>query len=274
MDRITNCVYLVTGASSGIGRDIACTLAQQGAIVYGAARRRPAPYAAGTGKFYPLEMDVTKDDSVSAGVAEILSAQDRIDGLINCAGSGIAGALEDCTGDETLRQLDVNTVGPLRTARAVLPGMRAKKSGVIINIGSIGGDYALPFQGLYSMSKAALRKGTECLRLELRQYGVQAAVIEPGDLKTGFTAARTLSAATTGSDYEAACRRAVDQMAKDEQAGKDPSCVTAMVLKLLRRKRLPACKAVGGIYRVFPFLNRILPYRAVEAILSAMYHVA
>ena len=124
------------------------------------------------------------------------------------------------------------------------------------------------------MSKAALRKGTECLRLELRQYGVQAAVIEPGDLKTGFTAARTLSAATTGSDYEAACRRAVDQMAKDEQAGKDPSCVTAMVLKLLRRKRLPACKAVGGIYRVFPFLNRILPYRAVEAILSAMYHVA
>lgn len=204
MDRITNCVYLVTGASSGIGRDIACTLAQQGAIVYGAARRRPAPYAAGTGKFYPLEMDVTKDDSVSAGVAEILSAQGRIDGLINCAGSGIAGALEDCTGDETLRQLDVNTVGPLRTARAVLPGMRAKKSGVIINIGSIGGDYALPFQGLYSMSKAALRKGTECLRLELRQYGVQAAVIEPGDLKTGFTAARTLSAATTGCHPQSA----------------------------------------------------------------------
>lgn len=273
MDRITNCVYLVTGASSGIGRDIACTLARQGAIVYGAARRRPAPYAEGTGTFYPLEMDVTQDDSVAAGVAEILTAQGHIDGLINCAGSGIAGALEDCSGDEALGQLNVNTVGPLRTARAVLPGMRARNSGVIINIGSIGGDYALPFQGLYSMSKAALRKETECLRLELRHYGVQAAVIEPGDLKTGFTAARTLSAATAGSDYEAACHRAVDQMAKDEQTGKDPSCVTGMVLKLLRKKRLPACKAVGGIYRAFPFLNRILPYRAIEAILSAMYHV-
>ena len=212
MDRITNCVYLVTGASSGIGRDIACTLARKGAIVYGAARRLPAPYSEGTGQFDPLEMDVTQDASVSAGVAEILAAQGHIDGLINCAGSGIAGALEDCSGEETLRQLDVNTVGPLRTARAVLPGMRAQKHGIIINIGSIGGDYALPFQGLYSMSKAALRKETECLRLELRRYGVQAAVIEPGDLKTGFTAARTLSAATAGSDYEDACRRAVDQL--------------------------------------------------------------
>ncbi len=219
-------------------------------------------------------MDVTKDDSVFSGVARILSEQEHIDVLINCAGSGMAGALEDCTGNETLRQLDVNTVGPLRTARAVLPGMRERKNGIIINIGSIGGDYALPFQGLYSMSKAALRKETECLRLELRHYGIQAAVIEPGDLKTGFTAARTLSAATIGSDYEAACRRAVDQMAKDEQTGKDPSCVTHMVLKLLRKKHLPACKAVGGIYRVFPFLSRILPYRAVEAILRAMYHVS
>lgn len=274
MDRITNHVYLVTGASSGIGRDVATTLARRGAIVYGGARRLPAPYDQGTGKFYPLELDVTQDSSVEKAVAEILAAQGHIDGLINCAGSGIAGALEDCSGEETLRQLDVNTVGPLRTARAVLPGMRAQKGGVIINIGSIGGDYALPFQGLYSMSKAALRKETECLRLELRAYGVQAAIIEPGDLKTGFTAARTLSAATAGSDYEAACRRAVDQMAKDEQTGKDPSCVTDMVLKLLSRKRLPACKAVGGIYRVFPFLNRILPYRAIEGILGAMYHVS
>lgn len=273
MDRITNHVYLVTGASSGIGRDIACTLAGKGAIVYGAARRLPEPFSSGTGILKPVQMDVTDDDSVARGVARILAEAGHIDGLINCAGSGIAGALEDCSSAEALQQLDVNTVGALRTARAVLPGMRERGAGVIINIGSIGGDYALPFQGLYSMSKAALRKETECLRLELRKYGIQAAVIEPGDLKTGFTAARRLSADTAGSVYEDACRRAVDQMAHDEQAGKDPSCVTNMVLKLLRRKRLPACKAVGGIYRVFPFLNRILPYRAVEAILRAMYHV-
>lgn len=273
MDRITNHVYLVTGASSGIGRDIACTLADRGAIVYGAARHLPEPYCPGTGILHPVQMDVTEDASVARAVTQILEKAGHIDGLINCAGSGIAGALEDCSGAETLQQLNVNTVGPLRTARAVLPGMRKQNSGVIINIGSIGGDYALPFQGLYSMSKAALRKETECLRLELRKYGVQAAVIEPGDLKTGFTAARRLSAATAGSVYEDACRRAVEQMAHDEQHGKDPSCVTNMVLKLLQRKRLPACKAVGGIYRVFPFLNRVLPYRAVEAILSAMYHV-
>lgn len=274
MDRVHGWVYLVTGASSGIGRDVSRALAREGAIVYGGARHLPEAYEAGAGAVRPLVLDVTDEASVEAAVARILAEAGRIDGLINCAGSGIAGAMEDCSGEEALAQLDVNTVGPLRTARAVLPHMRKAGRGVIINIGSIGGDFALPFQGLYSMSKAALRKETECLRLELRPYGVQAAVIEPGDLKTGFTAARRLSAATSGSVYEAACRRAVAQMARDEQRGKDPACVTNMVLKLLKKRHLPGVKAVGGIYRVFPFLNRILPSRAVEAILSKMYHVA
>ena len=269
IDRLNDHVYLVTGASSGIGLDIARTLAARGATVYGGARRPPAA----EGGVRPVTLDVTSRDSVQAAVDRILQEAGKIDGLINCAGSGIAGALEDCTDEEILAQLEVNTVGPLRTARAVLPEMRRRGSGVIINIGSIGGDFALPYQGLYSMSKAALRKQTECLRLELRPYGVQAALIAPGDLRTGFTAARRMSAATAGSVHEAACRRAVAQMAKDEENGKDPSCVTAMVLKLLRRRRLPAVKAVGGIYRVFPLLNRLLPGGVVEFILSKMYHV-
>lgn len=273
MDRITGKVYLVTGASSGIGRDVARTLAEKGAIVYGGARRLTEGGKMGSGELRGVQLDVTDDASVQAAVDAILREAGHIDGLVNCAGSGIAGALEDCSSAETLRQLDVNTVGPLRTARAVLPGMRKQGSGVIINIGSIGGDFALPYQGLYSMSKAALRKETECLRLETRQFGIQAAVIEPGDLKTGFTAARVMSSATKGSVYEAACIRAVDQMAHDEQTGGDPHCVTEMVLYLLSRKNMPACKAVGGIYRIFPFLNRILPYSVVEAVLRLMYHV-
>lgn len=269
MDRITGKVYLVTGASSGIGRDIACTLAQKGAIVYGGARR-PIE-AESDGRLRGIYLDVTDSASAQKAAEQILREQGRIDGLINCAGNGIAGALENCSPEEALRQLDVNTVGPLRLSRAVLPAMRKAGSGVIINIGSIGGDFALPYQGLYSMSKAALRKETECLRLELRQFGIQACVIEPGDLKTGFTAARVMSKETSGSVYEPAAFRAVERMAHDEQNGADPHCVTKLVLRLLKRKNLPACKAVGGIYVVFPILNRLLPYALVEKILGMMY---
>ena len=268
MDRLTGSVVLVTGASSGIGRDIAKTLAGLGCTVYGGARR-----AAAGEPFRSIFLDVTDEASVGQCVGQILSESGKIDILIQCAGNGVAGAMEDCAGSDALAQLDVNTVGALRVARAVLPQMRSRKTGVILNIGSIGGIFALPFQGLYSMSKAALRKMTGCLRLELAPYGVQACTIEPGDLKTGFTAARRYTAATVGSDYEAACRRAVAQMEKDEENGADPSCVTKLVLRLLRRKKLPAAKAVGGVYCLFLILNRLLPSAMVEFILKKMYHV-
>lgn len=268
MDRLTGSVILVTGASSGIGYDIAKTLAGFDCTVYGGARRVPAGE-----KFRGVFLDVTSEESVSQCVGQILRECGKIDILIHCAGNGIAGAMEDCTGSDALAQLDVNTVGALRVARAVLPQMRSRGSGVILNIGSIGGIFALPFQGLYSMSKAALRKMTDCLRLELAPYGVQACTIEPGDLKTGFTAARRYTAATAGSDYEPACRRAVAQMAHDEENGADPACVTKLVLRLLRRKKLPAAKAVGGVYCLFPILDRLLPTAAVEFILKKMYHV-
>ena len=273
MERIAGRVALVTGASSGIGKDIARALAGRGALVYGGARRLPEPYQTERGELRPIQLDVTQDSSVKACVERILQEAGRIDILVNCAGSGLAGAVEDCTGQEALEQLDVNAVGPLRVAREVLPGMRARGEGIILNIGSIGGEFALPFQSLYSMSKAALRKQTECLRMELRPYGIQAALIEPGDLKTGFTQARRMAAAAADSPYREACRRAVEQMARDEQTGKDPACVTRMALRLLERKRLPSVRAVGGIYRIFPFLGRILPNWAAEAIIAKMYHL-
>ena len=274
MDRLTGKVYLVTGASSGIGRVTARALAQAGAVVYGASRRLPEPFEPdGSGSFHPIIMDTTSDESVNAGIDTIISEQGTVYGIINCAGSGIAGALEDCSSGEVLSQFDVNTVGALRTARAAFPKMRENKEGVIINIGSIGGDFALPYQGLYSMSKAALRKQTEVLRMEMKRFGIQLCVIEPGDLKTGFTAARKTSKATEGSVHEAAAKRAVEQMAKDEQGGKDPVCVTDLIMKILKRKKLPACKAVGGIYVFFPILGRLLPYSLVETIIGSMYHV-
>ena len=274
MDRLSGKVYLVTGASSGIGRITAKALAEGGAVVYGASRRVPEPLEiSGIGSFTGISMDTTDETSVNEGIAGIIEKEGSIYGVINCAGSGIAGALEDCSPEETISQFDVNCVGALRTARAAMPCMREKGGGVIINIGSIGGDFALPYQGLYSMSKAALRKETEVLRMEMKRFNIQLTCIEPGDLKTGFTAARRTSKETAGSVHEEGTKRAVDQMAHDEQNGREPSCVADLILKILKRKKLPACKAVGGIYVLFPLLGRLLPYALVEKIIGGMYHV-
>ena len=264
-------VVLVTGASSGIGFETAHSLGVLGFTVYGASRRGGENVSYGKGSVTMLQMDVTDDDSVKNAVDSILEKEGRIDILINCAGIGIAGAVEDCSGADALKQMDVNYVGALRCIGAVLKNMRERKSGLIINIGSVGGIFSIPFQTLYRSSKFALEALTEGLRIEIKPFNVKAALVEPGDVKTAFTSSRIYAEGCKKTAYGTCFTQSVKQMEHDEQNCLPPNAVVKAILKTIRTKNPPVRRTVGAVYSIFVFLKRLLPSRLVIALLEMMY---
>jgi short-subunit dehydrogenase len=265
----TRNIVLVAGASSGIGLATVQSLHAQGFCVYGASRRRP------DGEIPWLTMDVNDDASVASGIAAIIEAEGRIDALVNCAGFGIAGAIEDTSIDEARAQFETNFFGAMRTCRAVLPTMRAQKHGLIINIGSLAGLIAVPFQGLYSASKFALEGFSEALRMEVKKYGIDIAIVEPGDFKTGFTASRIrVTAADAPSPYFADCERALQQMEKDESTGLPASHVAELVQRIIETPHPRLRYRVGKTtQKAAVGLKHILPETIFEALVMQSFHV-
>lgn len=174
-------VILITGASTGIGRAAADLLAQRGHTVYGTSRR-PEQYA--SPGFPLLPLDVRDDDSVRDCVAQVMQQAGRIDVLVNNAGYGLSGALEEATLDDAKALFETQFFGVLRMTNAVLPLMRAQRRGQIINISSLAGVLGVPYLGMYSAAKHALEGYTESLRYEVRQFGIRLAIVEPGDINT------------------------------------------------------------------------------------------
>ena len=175
---------LVTGASAGIGKATSIYLAQNGYNVYGAARRTNKLQDLKTYGIKPIEIDVTKEESMAACVTQIFKEAGSIDILINSAGFGSAGAVEDLPMDDARYQLEVNVIGLSRLTQLVLPKMRDNNYGKIINISSIGGKIAFPLNGWYHASKFALEALSDSLRMEVKQFGVDVIVIEPGGIKS------------------------------------------------------------------------------------------
>jgi len=262
-------VALVTGASSGIGASCAALLAAEGYRVYGASRSAVAVDP----RITALRMDVTSDESVRAGCKSLLQREARIDVLVNSAGMGIAGAIEDTSPDEARQQLEVNVLGVLRVCRAILPEMRKQKSGCIVNIGSIAGLIAIPYQGMYSASKFALEGLTECLRMELKAFGVRVVLVEPGDHRTGFTNNRRFTAGTFENiAYRTACEQAVAKMAAEERAGPEPESIARLVYRIIR-KRQPRLRYITGptAQRFAAWLKRYGPNVLMERIIKGHY---
>jgi NAD(P)-dependent dehydrogenase (short-subunit alcohol dehydrogenase family) len=261
-------VVLVTGASSGIGACCAAHLRKRGYRVYGGSRG--AVTAPGV---EALTLDVADDASVTRAIETILAREGRLDALVNNAGFGIAGAIEDTSIDEAREQFEVNFFGVLRMCRAALPIMRAQKAGYIVNIGSIGGVIAIPFQGFYSASKFALEGFSESLRLEVRGFGIRVALIEPGDHRTSFTQnRRSTRRSSAGSPYQDRFERAIARMASDEQGGPSPEGIARLLDKILNNPRPRLRYTVGPVaQRAAVWIKRTMPYAVMERIMQDYY---
>ncbi|MHB0886769.1 MAG: SDR family oxidoreductase [Bacillota bacterium] len=267
---------LVTGASSGIGKAAAEYLKDRGYHVYGGARRVPADAAPQPGKdggfVKMLRLDVRDDASVKAAVDTVLAAEGDLGFVVSCAGFGLAGSVEDTSPEEAEAQFDTNFFGPLRVYRAVLPTMRKRGGGFIAVVSSVAGFIPLPFQSMYSASKYALEAMTESMRMEVAPFGIKVSLIEPGDIRTGFTSAREWVAAAKGdSVYKERCQKAVASMEKSELAGPGPEVVVRVLAGLMRAKRPPARVIVGPMYKAVGFLKRIVTDRFLEFVLVKMY---
>ena len=289
-------VVLVTGASSSIGKSIAEYLAQKGYKVYGTSRKSPitandsgvtgvqttsgaknsgmdsSSSSTSNGFIKMLQLDVCSEESVKAAVDQILETEGELGIVINNAGMGIAGSVEDTSPQEAYLQFDTNFFGMHRVIRQVLPSMRKHGRGLIINMSSAGAIFPIPYQSMYIASKAAIEEMSGALRNELRPFGIKVALIEPGDTKTGFTGNRLfVKAGGDSSAYAEQSKKSIAVMERDESNGPGPMVVAKVVGRIIGRKNPPVCVAVGLQYKLMIFLNRLLPKRFVTFAVSKIY---
>ena len=269
-------VVLITGASSGFGKDCAEHLSGLGHRVYGTSRGAAFPAAAAAGSSPTMiPMDVRDDASVRAAVDFVVEREGRLDVVVNNAGIGLAGAVEDTTPAEAHELFETNFFGVLRVCRTVLPTLREQGSGLIVNISSIGGLVAIPFQGFYSASKFAVESLTDALRMEVKPFGVRVTLLEPGDFQTGFTDRRVFSAdSKTHPAYRERCRRAVGVMEHDERNGADPAELSRLLAKVMAKKSPKPRYAAGMFFqKLVVVIKRILPSALLERGIMAYYKI-
>jgi short-subunit dehydrogenase len=212
-------------------------------------------------------MDVDDDGSVSSGVAAVLDRHGRVDALVAAAGWGIAGPVETTPLADVRAQMETNFYGVVRATQAVLPAMRQQGGGRVVPISSIGGVIAIPFQAFYSATKFALEGWAEALAYEVSPFGVDVTLVQPGNVRTEFTASRRMAVAPGGDPaYEAATDAAVGRMARDEAQGVDPDAVARVVHRVLEARRPPRRATVGKVVeRSGVLAKRLLPHRVFEA---------
>jgi NAD(P)-dependent dehydrogenase (short-subunit alcohol dehydrogenase family) len=261
-DRTERPVVLITGATRGIGRATAALLAARGYRVFGTSRNPPAATLDG---FELLPLEVSDDDSVAACVAAVAERTGgRIDVLVNNVGTGILGAAEEVTAEEARRLFEVNVFGALRVTNAVLPHMRARRAGTIINMSSSGGIVSPPFAALYSASKFALEGYTEGLRHELRPLGIAAVIVAPGPVSTTAGDAAMRPARTIDA-YAPVRQRADAEYVKAIRGGMDPARVADTILRVVRTRWPRPRYRVGAQSWALSLLRSVLPATAFDA---------
>ncbi|WP_082886358.1 SDR family oxidoreductase [Flavisolibacter tropicus] len=261
-------VIIVTGASTGLGESIANHLANKGHIVYGTSRNIEGQAK----KFHTLNMDVTNTDSIENAVQRIIHEQGRIDVWVNNAGLGIASPIETLSITDASRVFDTNVIGVVRCCQAVLPHLRARRSGLIINISSIGSEMGLPYRGLYSASKAAVDRITEALRTELAPFGVQACIVQPGGVKTDINKNRIKVDLPADNVYKESFDITYQLIDDSVSAGLEPGVFATLIEQLLTAKEVKRCYRIGKpMEKLSVLLKRLLPASTFENMIKKHY---
>ena len=260
-------VILITGASSGIGKSTAEFLAKKGHKVFGASRSQPEQTI-----FEWVCMDITNEESVREAVDSILKKAGRIDVLINNAGLGIVGPLEETT-DELVHQVfNTNVFGMLRVCRAVIPIFREQRSGLILNISSIAAEMGLPFRGIYSASKASLEILTESLSMELKKFDIRVCSVLPGDIATSINQNRLVVSLGENSVYAERFAKIHRQINEEVSEAAQPIVIARAVARIIGVKNPELHYTVGPfIQKSAILLRRILPQRSFERLLMWFY---
>ena len=262
-------VVLITGGSSGIGKSIGDFLHQKGFIVYGTSRN---PEKITNSIFPLLALDVRDKQSIVNCVAEVIQKSGRLDIVINNAGVGITGPIEEIPTEEIRNNFETNLFGPIEVMKAVLPQMREQKSGLIINITSIAGYMGLPYRGIYSASKGALELITEALRIEVKSFGIQITNVAPGDFATNIAAGRYHAPVVKGSAYEFPYGNTLKEMDSHVDSGSNPNEMAEAIFAIIQTNKPKVHYKVGAFMQKFSIvLKRILPDTVYEKMLMNHY---
>jgi NAD(P)-dependent dehydrogenase (short-subunit alcohol dehydrogenase family) len=262
-------VVLITGGSSGIGKSIGEFLHQKGFVVYGTSRN-PEKI---TNSIFPLvALDVRDKQSIVNCIAEVIQKSGRLDIVINNAGVGITGPIEEIPTEEIRNNFETNLFGPIEVMKSVLPQMRDQKSGLIINITSIAGYMGLPYRGIYSASKGALELITEALRMEVKSFGIQITNVAPGDFATNIAAGRYHAPVVKGSAYEVPYGNTLKEMDSHVDSGSNPNEMAEAIFAIIQTDKPKVHYKVGAFMQKFSIvLKRILPDTVYEKILMNHY---
>ena len=267
-----NKVALVTGASSGIGAMTARELSKAGFTVYAAARRVNKMEELKRDGIHPVSLDLTNEESIVKCVETILQETGRIDVLVNNAGYGSYGAIEDVPMDEARRQFDVNLFGMARLIQLVTPGMRENHYGKIVNISSMGGKIWTKFGGWYHATKFAAEGFSDCLRMELAPFGIDVVVVEPGGIKTdwGIIAANHLKQTAKGGAYEQYANKAADGMIKNYSGNMlaKPELIAKTVKKAVTKRRPQTRYLVGFMAKPMVITQKLFGDRIYDWIIK------
>ncbi|GAQ51338.1 oxidoreductase [Streptomyces acidiscabies] len=275
----TTKVALVTGASSGIGADTALRLREAGYTVYGAARRVERMTALRDAGVHVLSLDVTDEDSLRKAIDQIISTSGRIDVLVNNAGYGSYGSVEDVPLSEARAQIEVNVFGLARLTQLVLPHMRAQRSGTIVNVSSMGGKLVTPLGGWYHASKYAVEALSDALRMETKQFGIDVVVVEPGSIRTewGAIAAETLKETSGKGAYsglaEGVSKTLAASSQPDARMTSAPSVIGKTIVKIANARRPRTRYRVGFGAAPTMFLRWLLPDRAFDFVVRSAFGV-
>jgi len=266
-------VIIITGASSGMGKVTALQLLEEGHIVYGGARRVEKMKELEEAGGHALALDITKDEQVVDFVKTVVENEGRIDVLLNNAGFGMYGAMEDTSIDDARYQFEVNIFGLARITQLVLPHMRQQRSGKIINISSMGGKMYTPLGSWYHATKHALEGWSDSLRLELKQFGIDVVIIEPGIIKTEFgdvlmEPMMRRSGEGPYADLAKAVKKATEE-SYSEGNGSPSTVVSDVISKAIRSKNPKTRYAVGKLAKPLMWVRKYMGDRIFDRAVMA-----